>query len=84
MKEQLIQEITTFLKTEVINNPNVVIGGDDQIIKLGLIDSMGIVRLVNHLQKQYCIKKIERKDMVLDNFKTINRIAAVVSNYVSN
>ena len=84
MKEQLVQEITTFLKTEVINNPNVVIGGDDPIIKQGLIDSMGIVRLVNHLQKQYRIKQIERKDMVLDNFKTINRIAAVVSNYVSH
>ncbi len=84
MREQLIQEITIFLKTEVINNPDVVIGEDDPIIEQGLIDSMGIVRLINHLQKQYQIKQIDRKDVVLDNFKTINRIAALVSSYVTN
>ncbi len=84
MKEQLINEITSFLKTEIINNPDVVIGEDELIIEQGLIDSMGIVRLINHLQNEYQIKQIDRKDVVLDNFKSINQIAALVSGYVNN
>lgn len=84
MKEQLTVEIIDFLKTEVINNPDVVIGKDDPIVSQGLIDSMGIVRLINNIQTKYNIKEIARKDMVLDNFKTVNRIATLMSGYINN
>ena len=84
MKEQLIEEIRNFLKTEVINNPDAIIGDNDAIISKGLVDSLGIVRLLNYLQKKYQIKEIDRKDVVLDNFKTIDRIAMMVSGYLKN
>jgi acyl carrier protein len=84
MKEQLIRHINNFLKTEVIENPDAVIGADDLIVEDGLVDSLGIVRLLNHLQEKYQIKKIDREDVVLDNFKTINKIAAMILKYINN
>ena len=84
MKEEIVNEIIRFLKVDVINSPDVVIGEDDLIVEQGLIDSLGIVRLISHLQEHFKIQNIERKDVVLDNFKSISRVAALVSRYVSN
>lgn len=81
-KKHLVNEITNFLKQQVINNTQVEIGKDEPIIKKGLIDSMGIVRLTTHLQSLYHIEEIQHSDMVLDNFSTIDRIASMILNYI--
>lgn len=81
-KKHLVKEIANFLKQEIINNTRLEIGKDEPIIKKGLIDSMGIVRLTTHLQSMYNIEEIEHSDMVLDNFSTIDRIAGMILNYI--
>lgn len=82
MKEELVNEIATFLKNEVVNNPGMEIEKDEEIITRGLIDSMGIVRLITHIQNRYNIEEIDHKDMILDNFKSIDKIADMVLGYL--
>ncbi|MCX7746869.1 MAG: phosphopantetheine-binding protein [Clostridia bacterium] len=84
MKEKIILDITDFIKKEIINNSETDIGPDENIISKGLIDSMGIIRLMSFIQEAYNIKEINNKDMLLDNFQTVDKIADLVSKYIQN
>lgn len=75
--------IVAFFRAEIVNDPTLELGLDDEIIARGLIDSMGIVRLLTHLQERYGIAEFDRHDVILDNFRTIGTIAALVMRYRS-
>mgnify|MGYP001003022086 CR=1 FL=1 len=50
---------------------------DDDIFSLGLVNSLLAVQLVAFVEKEFNIT-IEDEDLDLDNFKTMNRIVALV------
>jgi acyl carrier protein len=50
---------------------------DLHLIDSGIIDSMGILELVTHLEKRYGIE-IPDEEMVVENFDSIEHIAALV------
>ena len=77
----IVREIISFFKTDILNNESAHLSEDDQIISQGLIDSMGIIRLLTRLQNLYGIKNIDNKDLTLDNFRTIGHIAAMIARY---
>lgn len=75
--------IIAFLAREILNDEGASIGEDDELIAQGLIDSMGIVRLMVHLQKLYGVRDFDRSDLTLDNFRSVSRIAKMVDRYRS-
>jgi acyl carrier protein len=81
LQNEIALEVIVFLKNEVLNNPGAEISVDNHIVSEGLIDSMGIVRLLVHLQRSYAIKSFDYSDMTLDNFRTVRHIAAMVARY---
>ncbi len=50
---------------------------DEDIFALGFINSLLALQLVNFLQKQFEIT-IDDEDLELDNFRTLNNMAALV------
>ena len=90
MKETIVNEIIQFVKDEVINDRDAVIEKDDNIISKGFIDSLGVVRLITFIREKYNIgddagnKLIQDNFLVLDNFRTIESIANIVLNYMTN
>ncbi len=78
---EIVQDIIRFFKTDIVNDPAFEISPSDRIISKGLIDSMGIIRLMTHLQKIYAIKDFDNRDLTLDNFQSIERIAAMMAKY---
>lgn len=78
---ETVQDIIAFFKTEILNDETVSIGAQDPVISLGLIDSMGIIRLMTYLQKRYDVKDFDNRDLTLDNFRTIEQIAAMMDKY---
>lgn len=80
-QQQVVSDIQKFFQDEIINRPGFELDPDTDIIFGGLIDSMGIIRLMVHVQQLYGIEELDRSDIVLDNFRTINRIATMVSKY---
>lgn len=81
--EDLKAYISEFIKKEIINDEEVEIDPDENIIFTGMIDSMGIVRLINNLQNKYGVKSINNEDMVLDSFRSVSTIAATFSKYLN-
>ena len=47
----------------------------DSLLDGGIIDSMGVLEIVMHLESEFGIL-VEDDDMVAENFETINAIAA--------
>ena len=57
---------------------NRVLEDNEDIFALGFVNSLLALQLVNFLQKEFAIT-IEDEDLDLDNFRTINSMAALVS-----
>ena len=51
---------------------------DTDLVDSGLIDSAGFMELFVTLEKEFSIR-IERDDLDLDNFRTVDRLAAFVN-----
>ena len=80
-EEEIVLDIISFFKSDILNNDAAEISEHADIISEGLIDSMGIIRLLAHLQILYDIKDFDNTDLTLDNFRTIQRIADMIAKY---
>lgn len=50
---------------------------DDPLLKSGIIDSLGVLEVVDHLHKAFGIE-IEEDDLMPENFESINAISNFV------
>jgi len=56
---------------------------DDDIFKSGLVDSLFAMQLVLFVENTFSIK-IERADLQLDNFRTINALEQLVNRKITS
>jgi acyl carrier protein len=83
MEPDIIDEIKGFIRLRVVEDPNLPISDTEEIIRQGLIDSMGIMRLITHLQKLYGVPHFEYQDITLENFRTPLRIQEMLMKYLA-
>lgn len=76
-----VDDVIAYFRSDIIGDEDFEISVDTPLIGRGLIDSMGIVRLLAHLQKRYGIDDFDNQDITLDNFRTIDRIAGLIVRY---
>ncbi|MEM9775056.1 MAG: acyl carrier protein [Chloroflexota bacterium] len=72
------QTLTEYISTTFIADHSKQLAPDDNLLISGLIDSLGVMQLVAHLQAENNIK-IEPRDITLKNFKTVNSIVDFVA-----
>lgn len=78
--EQLIKE---FILSELASeHTDDELLNTDNLIESGMIDSLGIVKLIAYLEKTYSIQ-ITEDDIVVDNFETINTISSLLRSKLS-
>jgi acyl carrier protein len=53
------------------------VGDDDSLLERGILDSLGLVRLLTFLEKEYRIV-VPDEEVIPDHFETINAIVALV------
>lgn len=73
-QESLIQ----FISKEILNNGN-QIDAEDNLLMDGMIDSMGMLRLVTFIEEEYNLK-IPYEDLTIENFRSVT----VISSYLAN
>jgi acyl carrier protein len=66
IKDQISQEFMYDKNTDILTN-------DYPLIEQGIIDSMGIMRMINFLEEQFGIT-VEPEDFLLEFFETVNAI----------
>jgi acyl carrier protein len=68
MKEKIRDYITNnLLESEV------ELTYDDDLLNSGLVDSIGVVKLIAYIQEEFAIE-VPPEEMVIENFVTINAI----------
>lgn len=82
MSEATLQEtdrietlIIDFIRTELAGDEALDIDPEENLLTSGLVDSVGIVRLIAHLREQLSVE-IPPTDLVPANFRTIQVMAA--------
>ncbi|MBC8769909.1 acyl carrier protein [Arenibacter sp. BSSL-BM3] len=76
MKESIIE----FIKNEISNKRLETINGDDMLFDLGILDSLGIMRLIGFIEDRSQIK-VPFQDLTIENFSTVDRIVAYMSRH---
>lgn len=69
-------EIEQFIQSELLAGKGKrTVGADENLIKLGVIDSFGLMELIGFLEERYGIQ-VDDEDIVPDNFETVTSIQA--------
>ena len=77
------EKIIKFIKTKLLKDESLKdFGDEDSLITSGIIDSLGIIALVNFIEKELSIKVLD-EDIVVENFQNINSIVSYIENKLS-
>ena len=76
LKTSIKQFIISYI---IKDGSSIDIKDEDQLIVGGIIDSLGILKLLAFLQQNYSIE-ITPEELNLENFNTINTISKLVDN----
>lgn len=66
-------DILDFVRQEILNEPDSNLAPEDDLLETGLVDSIGMMRLVAFIETERG-SKIPATDLVLENFKSIDAI----------
>ena len=69
MKDQL----STFIKAELIRNPSYPLQDDEPLITGGLVDSFSLVELALFIEEQFGVH-FDDVELTADNMNTLNQI----------
>ena len=73
------QQIIDYIKNEFhASTPSLDIEPDDDLLSAGLVDSMGMMRLIQYIEEQFAIK-VAAQDMTIENFITVEAMAKYVA-----
>ena len=79
MKEQLKQ----FIKHELLNSgQDDDIADEENLLLSGLVDSLGIMRLIGHIEDK-CGIRVPPEDVTIENFMSIDTISRYVEGRLS-
>jgi acyl carrier protein len=72
------QELHAFIVTELVSGQGQdAITADDDLIKRGIVDSLGVQQLIDFCESRYHIR-VAKEDLVPQNFQTLRQLAEYV------
>ncbi|MEM7415898.1 MAG: acyl carrier protein [Gemmatimonadota bacterium] len=69
-----IEDISTYIATEILGDPSRVIGPDDDLLLTEMLDSLSVMRLVAHLETVGGTV-IPPEDVTLEHFQTVRLVS---------
>lgn len=75
------QKLITFIQSELLNDQQSITAEEDLLIS-GLIDSIGVMRLVGFIEKNL-ETTIPPKDVTLENFGNVNTIVSYLDSQIA-
>jgi acyl carrier protein len=77
---ELCEPLRNFIVEELVSD-EAPLGLDDNLLADGMIDSLGAVRLIAFIEERFGFQ-IPSKDLVIENFRTIHRLAAYLESRI--
>ncbi|MDN5205424.1 acyl carrier protein [Fulvivirgaceae bacterium BMA10] len=77
---EIRESIKNYIQTELVNDKQYSnLSDSDQLIETGIIDSLGIMKLIGFLEDNLSVQ-IDDTELVPENFSTIDSITSLVEN----
>lgn len=82
-KDEIRSRIRGFVDENFLYmRPDVELGGDDSLMGNGIVDSMGVMEMIDFLETEFDVS-VPDEDITEENLGTINRIAEYVQEHRS-
>ena len=80
---EIKESIRNYIKSELVNNKNhSELSDSDQLIESGVIDSLGMMKLIGFLEDNHAVQ-IDDMELVPENFSSIDAIASLVEKKIA-
>lgn len=76
-KRSILKE---FIQNELITNQTVELAYDDDLLLSGLVNSLGVIRLVTFVQEHFGLE-IPPEDVIIDHFITIDALSTYLETH---
>lgn len=63
--------ILDYIQENLLNNDDITLSADDDILGSGLVDSLGIMKIIQFIEKKFEVK-VPPEDMIIENFISVN------------
>jgi acyl carrier protein len=73
----LKDEIRGFIQSDLLAGQGAAVNDNDSLIESGVIDSLGIQKLLDFLERKFSVK-LGDEEIVPENFETVASIAALI------
>lgn len=73
-----IEEIRSYILDELLNDPTAAIDVDDDLLLTETLDSLRVMRLVQHLELRTGFM-VPPEDVTIENFRSLRQIDAYLS-----
>lgn len=75
----MIEELSRYITEDLINDPDFgTLETDEDLLGSGLLDSLGMMRLVGFIENTYGIK-VPTEDLTMENFMSVETIEKYVN-----
>ncbi|PQJ15293.1 phosphopantetheine-binding protein [Aureicoccus marinus] len=75
----MIEELSRYITEDLINDPDFgTLETDEDLLGSGLLDSLGMMRLVGFIENNYGIK-VPTEDLTMENFMSVETIEKYVN-----
>ncbi len=71
------QALQQFITSELLNGRQ-ALAPDDNLLTTGLVDSLGMLRLVAFIEERFATR-VPPQDITIENFRSVNQIAAYLA-----
>lgn len=70
--------LAEFVRNELLHGRKVALTSDADLLSAGIVDSLGILRLVAFIEERFGVK-VPDEDVVFENFQSLQAMATYVS-----
>ena len=77
MTDKILEELTQYIATEFLKQPDRVLGPDYPLLSSGLIDSFHLVDLSLFVEMKFGVR-IDDTELNASNFDTLNQLTAFI------
>ena len=75
----IVSKVRSFIQENFLHmRPNFQVGTDDRLLEQGIIDSMGVLDLLNYLEEAFGVR-VADDELTEDNLGTLRSIARFVN-----
>ena len=77
MKTEIVQQLTGYITSEILKQPNRVIKSDQALISSGMIDSFSLVDLALFIEDTFNVH-LDDSELNKETFDTLDQLTALI------